>query len=99
MVTLDYTSNTISTNIAEGSTGQDGNSTAGAATALTAQQSERYPQPIGTVRAYPMSGGRVGLIVDGSTQNTELSINPLGSPRRRATRTASPMVSRTAATS
>jgi hypothetical protein len=83
MVTLDYTSNTIATNIAEGSTGQQGNSTAGSATALTAQQSERYPQPIGTVRAYPMSGGRVGLIVDGSTQNTELAINPLGSPQKK----------------
>ena len=29
-----------------------------------------------------MSGGRVGMIVDGSTQNTELTINPLGARRR-----------------
>jgi hypothetical protein len=32
-------------------------------------------QPLGTIRAYPMSGGRVGLIVDGSTNQTELDIS------------------------
>ncbi len=30
-----------------------------------------------------MSGGRVGIIVDGSTQNTELAINPLGLPQKK----------------
>jgi hypothetical protein len=30
-----------------------------------------------------MSGGRTGIIVDGSTQNTELSINPLGLQQRK----------------
>jgi hypothetical protein len=33
-------------------------------------------QPLGTIRAYAMSGGRVGLIVDGSTNQTELDISP-----------------------
>jgi hypothetical protein len=32
----------------------------------------------GTIRAYPMPGGRVGLIVDGTGPNTELTINPFG---------------------
>ena len=30
-----------------------------------------------------MAGGRVGIIVDGSTQNTELAINPLGLPQKK----------------
>ncbi len=30
-----------------------------------------------------MSGGRVGIIVDGSTLNTELAINPLGLPQKK----------------
>ena len=33
-------------------------------------------QPLGTIRAYAMSGGRVGLIVDGTTNQTELDISP-----------------------
>src|SRR5262249_39398825 len=33
-------------------------------------------QPLGTIRAYAMGGGRVGLIVDGSTNQTELTISP-----------------------
>jgi hypothetical protein len=33
-------------------------------------------QPLGTVRAYAMSGGRVGLIIDGSTLQTEVDISP-----------------------
>jgi hypothetical protein len=33
-------------------------------------------QPLGTVRAYAMSGGRVGLIIDGSTNQTEVDISP-----------------------
>ncbi len=82
MITLDYSSNTLATSTAEGANGQGGASTATTASALTAQQSDRFPQPIGTVRAYPMSGGRVGIIVDGSTQNTELAINPLGLPQK-----------------
>ncbi len=33
-------------------------------------------QPLGTVRAYGMSGGRVGIIIDGSTNQTEVDISP-----------------------
>jgi hypothetical protein len=83
MIKLSYTSNTITTNIAEGSNGQLGNSSAQGAAALVSQQGLNYPQPIGTVRAYAMPGGRVGIIVDGSTPNTDLTINPLGEPQRR----------------
>jgi hypothetical protein len=78
MVSLSYTSNTLATNVAEGSNGQSGAQSTATATALVSQAQATYPQPIGTVRAYAMSGGRVGIIVDGSTQNTELTINPLG---------------------
>ena len=83
MVSLSYTSNTLATNTAEGTNGQAGNSSSTAAAQLVSTQSARYPQPIGTVRAYPMSGGRVGIIVDGSTQNTDLTINPLGEPQKK----------------
>ncbi len=38
------------------------------------------PQPVGTVRVYAMPNGEVGIIVDGSTKNTELTINPLPHP-------------------
>ena len=33
-------------------------------------------QPIGTVRAYAMSGGKIGLILDGTTTLSELDISP-----------------------
>jgi hypothetical protein len=83
MISLSYTSNTPATNIPEGQNGQGGASTLGSSQLQVAQQNGRYPQPIGTVRAYPMSGGRVGIIVDGSTQNTDLTINPLGQPQKK----------------
>ena len=83
MISLSYTSNTLATNTAEGTNGQAGNSSSTAVAQLVSTQSASYPQPIGTVRAYPMSGGRVGIIVDGSTQNTELAINPLGQPQKK----------------
>ncbi len=83
MISLSYTSNTTATNIAEGSNGQAGNSSTQAASQQVSTQSASYPQPIGTVRAYPMSGGRVGIIVDGSTPNTDLTINPLGQPQKK----------------
>ncbi len=83
MVSLSYTSNTLATNIAEGSNGQGGASTAANSSELVSQASTTYPQPIGVVRAYPMPGGKVGIIVDGSTQNTELTINPLGQQQRK----------------
>jgi hypothetical protein len=83
LVKLAYTSNTLATDTAEGANGQLGNSSAVAATDLVSQQNANYPQPIGTVRAYAMPGGKVGIIVDGSTPNTELSINPLGLPQKK----------------
>jgi hypothetical protein len=83
MVSLSYTSNTLATNTPEGTNGQDGNESATVAVALVTPQSSTYPQAIGTVRAYPMSGGRVGIIVDGSTSNTDLTINPLGEPQKK----------------
>jgi hypothetical protein len=82
-ISLSYTSNTLATNTAEGTNGQLGNSSSTAALQLVSTQSTSYPQPIGTVRAYPMSHGRVGIIVDGSTQNTDLTINPLGEPQKK----------------
>jgi hypothetical protein len=83
MITLDYSSNTLATNNAEGANGQGGASTPDSSAQQVTQQNARFPQPIGTVRAYPMAGGRVGIIVDGSTLNTELAINPLGLPQRK----------------
>ncbi|MFI5458270.1 MAG: hypothetical protein ACHRXM_22800 [Isosphaerales bacterium] len=83
MISLSYTSNTLATNGAEGANGQAGASTSTTAAEQISPQSARYPQPIGTVRAYPMSNGRVGIIVDGSTPNTDLTINPLGEPQRK----------------
>jgi hypothetical protein len=80
-IKLSYTSNTLATNTAEGTNGQLGDSTTTSANSLVSQQTANYPQPIGTVRAYAMSGGRVGIIVDGSTANTDLTINPLGEPQ------------------
>ena len=83
MIKLSYTSNTIATDIAEGPNGQAGNASSATATSLVSQQNGNYPQPIGTVRAYAMPGGRVGIIVDGSTANTDLTINPLGQPQKK----------------
>jgi hypothetical protein len=40
-------------------------------------------QPVGTVRAYGMPGGKVGLIVDGTTANSQLEIDPLAFPQRK----------------
>jgi hypothetical protein len=82
-ISLSYTSNTLATNTPEGTNGQLGNSSATAAVQQVSTQAAAFPQPIGTVRAYPMTGGRVGIIVDGSTQNTSLTINPLGEPQKK----------------
>ncbi len=40
-------------------------------------------QPVGTVRAYAMPGGQVGLIVDGTTQYQQLTIDPLPVVQRK----------------
>jgi hypothetical protein len=86
MISLSYTFNTLATNSSESVT----SSTTGTSqtTTATAQQSvasanATFPQPIGTVRAYAMSDHRVGIIVDGSTQNTDLTINPLGQAQKK----------------
>ena len=67
-VALSYTSNTLATNVAEGTNGQSGVSSSattgggtGGATALVSQAGANFPQPIGTVRAYAMPGRRVGF--------------------------------------
>jgi hypothetical protein len=83
MVSLAYTSNTLATNVAEGQNGQLGVSTPAATQLDLSGANATFPQPIGTVRAYAMSNHRVGIIVDGSTQNTELTINPLGQQQRK----------------
>ncbi|HZW33010.1 MAG TPA: hypothetical protein VFF52_20005 [Isosphaeraceae bacterium] len=80
MLKLSYTSNTLATTTAEGAPGQAG---ATSPASQVAQQSANYPQPIGIIRAYPMSGGRVGLILDGTTNNVELTINPLPQPQKK----------------
>src|SRR5262249_15958861 len=67
MLKLSYTSNTLATNTAEGNNGQGGAASAATVTSQVSEQNANYPQPIGTIRAYPMKGGRVGLIVDGTT--------------------------------
>jgi hypothetical protein len=82
-VKLSYTSNTLATNVAEGLNGQGGVSNSSAVVSQVSMQNTSYPQPIGTVRAYPMAGGRVGIIVDGSTDNVDLTINPLGQPQKK----------------
>jgi hypothetical protein len=40
-------------------------------------------QPVGTIRAYPMPGGKIGLIVDGATQYQQLEIDPLPFSQRK----------------
>jgi hypothetical protein len=42
-----------------------------------------HTQAPGTVRAYPLGHGRVGIIVDGSTALTDLTINYVGFPTRQ----------------
>jgi hypothetical protein len=83
VIKLSYTSNTLATNIAEGQNGQGGVSTPATVISQVSQQNANYPQPMGTVRAYPMPGGRTGIVVDGTTDNVELSINPLPHPQKK----------------
>jgi hypothetical protein len=40
-------------------------------------------QVAGTIRAYPIGGGSIGVIVDGTNSMTELDINPLPFPQRK----------------
>lgn len=80
-IQLSYISNTQQTSAAEGSVGAftQGSGAGG----LAVLQPTEIPQPQGTVRVYPMPGGKVGIILDGTTDNTELSINPLPQPIRK----------------
>jgi hypothetical protein len=80
-IQLAYISNTQGTSALEG---QAGAYAQGAGTtALQTSQPTELPQPQGTVRVYPRPDGSVGIIVDGSTSNTELTINPLPQPIRK----------------
>ena len=80
-IQLSYISNTQQAAEAEGAAGAFAQ---GAGTGpLAVIQPTEIPQPQGTVRVYPMPGGAVGIIVDGTTDNTELSINPLPQPIRK----------------
>ncbi len=38
---------------------------------------------MGTVRAYPISGGKVGIILDGTTNQSELTISPYPFPQKK----------------
>lgn len=74
-IQLGYVSNTQQASAVEGANGLYA---AGSGTgALGLAQPTETPQPQGTVRVYPRPDGSVGIIVDGSTANTELTINPL----------------------
>ena len=91
MISLSYTSNTLATNVAEGSNGQLGNTSTtdlrrtGFAGSIDLPAADRHRSSLRD------AGVSVGIIVDGSTQNTELTINPLGrQPSRRGSRRATP---------
>ncbi|MGC8642924.1 MAG: hypothetical protein ACP5XB_23960 [Isosphaeraceae bacterium] len=76
-IQLGYVDNTVQTAAADGAGGSYTQTTTSAASII---QPSGYPQPIGTVRCYAMPNGEVGIIVDGSSPNTELTINPLPHP-------------------
>jgi hypothetical protein len=79
-IQLGYISNTVATSAGDGAGGTYSQTTPAAATII---QPSEFPQPIGTVRVYPMPGGKLGIIVDGSNPTTELTINPLPQPIRK----------------
>jgi len=80
-IQLGYESNTVATSAGDGAAGTYTASTQ--EPALVNDQPTELPQPIGTVRVYAMPNGEVGIIVDGSNDNTELTINPLPTPIRK----------------
>ena len=80
-IQLGYISNTVATAAGDGAGGTFTQTTP--TPAATIIQPSEFPQPIGTVRVYPMPDGKIGIIVDGSTANTELTINPLPQPIRK----------------
>jgi hypothetical protein len=79
-IQLGYISNTVATSAGDGAGGVFTQTTPTSASII---QPSEFPQPIGTVRVYPMTGGKLGIIVDGSNMNTELTINPLPQPIRK----------------
>jgi hypothetical protein len=80
-IQLQYISNTVQTAAADGAGGFFAQATPTPAAGIA--QPTEFPQPIGAVRAYAMPGGKIGIVVDGSTPNTELTINPLPHPVRK----------------
>ncbi|WP_337173439.1 hypothetical protein [Paludisphaera sp.] len=74
-IQLGYVSNTQQVSAVEGANGAYAAGSGNVAFGLA--QPTETPQPQGTVRVYPRPDGSVGIIVDGSTANTELTINPL----------------------
>ena len=80
-IQLGYISNTVATAAGDGAGGTYTQSTPTPASTII--QPSEFPQPIGTVRVYAMPNGEVGIIVDGSNDNTELTINPLPHPIRK----------------
>lgn len=74
-IQLGYVSNTQQVSAVEGANGAYAAGSGNAALGLA--QPTETPQPQGTVRVYPRPDGSVGIIVDGTTANTELTINPL----------------------
>src|SRR5271157_2527168 len=81
-IQLGYESNTVATSAGDGAAGTYTASSPTSALA-TDQPTSNLPQPIGTLRVYAMPNNEVGIIVDGSTPNTELTINPLPTPIRK----------------
>ncbi len=81
-IQLGYESNTVATSAGDGAGGTYTQSTPTPALGII-QPSSSPVQPIGTVRVYAMPNGEVGIIVDGSNDNTELTINPLPTPIRK----------------
>ena len=77
-LTLGYISNTVQASAGDGPAGLYTQSTP--TPAQNVIQPTEYPQPIGTIRVYAMGGNEIGIIVDGSNSNTELTINPLPHP-------------------
>jgi hypothetical protein len=61
----------------------DGGLTAQTGSAGTGVIPSTQVQAIGTIRAYPMPGGSVGLIVDGTTANMQVVIERLPFPTRK----------------
>ncbi|MGO8900862.1 MAG: IPT/TIG domain-containing protein [Isosphaeraceae bacterium] len=80
-IQLGYESNTVATAAGDGAGGTYTQSTPTPASGII--QPTEFPQPIGTLRVYAMPNGEVGIIVDGSNANTELTINPLPTPIRK----------------